>query len=188
MADRASENEWVVLLLGGARSGKSRRAESLALGSGRRVVYVATAAAGDAEMQARIAEHRRRRPAGWLTIEESLDLAGVLRNESGPEQLLIVDCLTLWLSNLMAANMDTTGGVDALFAALAAVTGPVVLVSNDVGGGIVPDNALARDFRDLAGALHQRLAGLAGTVEYLHAGLPQSLKKPEHLPPIEEWI
>jgi len=172
----------VTLVLGGARSGKSRYAESLiggTLAAGGTAVYVATATAGDAEMAARIAAHRARRGPQWLTVEELYDLAGVLRRESAPERPVLVDCLTLWLSNLMAAQRDIAAATSDLLAALATLPGPVVLVSNEVGLGIVPDNALARAFRDHAGRLHQEIAATARRVVFVVAGLPLVLKESE---------
>jgi adenosylcobinamide kinase/adenosylcobinamide-phosphate guanylyltransferase len=165
-----------VLILGGQRSGKSRYAEALVTASGLAPVYIATAAAGDDEMRERIAMHRARRGAAWRTVEEPLELADALMRESGPGFHVLVDCLTLWLSNLMGAERDIDGEGDALVAALARITGPVVLVSNEVGLGIVPDNALARRYADELGILNQRLAAAADRVVLVAAGLPLVLK------------
>lgn len=167
-----------VLVLGGQRSGKSRYAEALVTASGLAPVYLATATAGDDEMTARIATHRERRGAAWRTVEEALDLPAALLRESGPGFHVLADCLTVWLSNLMGAGRDIDAAGDALVAALARVTGPVVLVSNEVGLGIVPDNALARRFRDEAERLNQAVAAAAQSVVFLAAGLPLALKSP----------
>ena len=137
-------------------------------------VYVATAAAGDAEMAARIAAHRAARGPGWQTIEAPHALPGALA-EAGAQPVL-VDCLTLWLSNLMLAGADLAAAQAGLVAALAARPAPTVLVGNEVGLGIVPDNALARAFRDAAGRLHQDLAARAGRVLFMVAGLPMTVK------------
>ncbi|MFC5743876.1 bifunctional adenosylcobinamide kinase/adenosylcobinamide-phosphate guanylyltransferase [Dyella tabacisoli] len=166
------------LILGGARSGKSALAERLAGESRREVVYVATAQAGDAEMAARIAHHRARRPSQWLCVEESLALADTLRAYAGADRCVLVDCLTLWLSNLL-------GDVDAhrferertaLLECLAELPGEIILVSNEVGLGIVPLGELSRRFVDEAGRLHQALAGACERVLFVAAGLPLILK------------
>ncbi len=166
----------LTLILGGARSGKSSLAEHLveAAGGG---IYLATAEAHDAEMSERILLHRERRGELWHTLEEPLDLAGALRegNKLGKGPVL-VDCLTLWLSNLMAAQKDIAQETDALISTLNEIDAPVIMVSNEVGLGIVPDNALARSFRDEAGRLNQQLAGVADRVVFVAAGLPLQLK------------
>jgi adenosyl cobinamide kinase/adenosyl cobinamide phosphate guanylyltransferase len=164
----------LALILGGARSGKSAHAERLITALPPPWVYVATAQAFDAEMRARIAEHRARRAAGWRTIESPLDLPAALA-EAG-ERPVLVDCLTLWLTNLLLGEQDVAVATAALEAALDARQAPTVLVSNEVGLGIVPDNALARAFRDAAGRLHQQLALRADTVLFLVAGLPTRVK------------
>ncbi len=165
----------VTLVLGGARSGKSLYAESLVETHSPRI-YLATAEAGDGEMAARIAEHQKRRGPGWQTVEEPLDLTGALNAHSQPQQPVLVDCLTLWLSNVMAAAGDADAETQALVDCLGALPGPVVLVSNEVGMGIVPDNALARSYMDHAGRMNQRLAASAQRVVLMSAGLPQILK------------
>ncbi|MGE3652346.1 MAG: bifunctional adenosylcobinamide kinase/adenosylcobinamide-phosphate guanylyltransferase [Reyranellaceae bacterium] len=162
----------VTLELGGARAGKSRHALAL-LGGG---VYVATAEAGDAEMAERIAAHRAERGASWTTIEEPLDLATVLRRHAHDSRPLLVDCLTLWLSNLMHRNRDVEAATAALLAALDERGGETVLVANEVGLGIVPGNALARRFRDAQGTLNRRIAARADRVMFMAAGLPLVLK------------
>lgn len=166
----------VTLILGGARSGKSALAERLITAYGGAPVYVATATAGDAEMAARIQAHQSRRGATWRTVEEPLDLAGVIARESTPQSPLLVDCLTLWITNMLIDNIDIEHETARLIAALGERRGPIVLVSNEVGQGIVPDNALARRFRDEAGRLHQRVAAAADRVLFVVAGLAQTLK------------
>jgi len=170
-----SELPPVTLVLGGARSGKSRFAESLVAGHGPGI-YLATATAGDEEMMARIAEHRRRRGANWETVEEPLALADALFRHAAPERAVLVDCLTLWLSNLMAAERDVTRETEALVGNLKDLAGPVVLVSNEVGQGIVPPTPLGRAFRDHAGRLNQTVATAADRVVLVVAGLPLMLK------------
>lgn len=165
-------------MLGGARSGKSRYAEALAQDAGGPCTYIATAAAGDAEMAARIAAHRARRGAQWSTIEEPLRLAAALDRAMAPGGFVLVDCITLWLSNLLLAEESTDEPVDDLLRVLAEPRGTVALVSNEVGLGIVPDNALARRFRDIAGTTNQRLATAVDRVVFLAAGLPMVLKPP----------
>jgi adenosylcobinamide kinase/adenosylcobinamide-phosphate guanylyltransferase len=163
-------------VLGGARSGKSRHAEQLALASGLAPVYVATAQALDGEMARRIAAHRARRGAAWQTIEEPLALVGTLQRACAPERIVLVDCLTLWLTNLMVAERDVEAESAQLLRALPGRSGPLVLVSNEVGQGITPDNAMARRFIDHAGWLHQGIAEQADAVVLMTAGLPQRLK------------
>jgi adenosylcobinamide kinase/adenosylcobinamide-phosphate guanylyltransferase len=164
-----------MLVLGGARSGKSRYAESLITALPPPWTYLATAEAGDAEMAERIAVHQTRRGKDWRTIEASHDLAmAVTRVESSAP--ILVDCLTLWLSNRMLAGADVEAETIHLEAALASRRAPVILVSNEVGCGIVPDNALARRFRDLQGRLNQRMAARAGRVVLMVAGLPLVVK------------
>jgi len=171
----------VTLVLGGARSGKSRHAESLidsalAAGAYEGATYIATAEALDAEMAARIAEHRRRRGNAWRTVEAPLDLVAALAAHADPARPVLVDCLTLWLSNLMGDGRDVDAETTALAAVLQDLAAPAVLVSNEVGLGIVPDNALAREFRDRAGRVNQRMAELADRVVFVAAGLPIELK------------
>jgi len=166
----------IELVIGGARSGKSAFAEAQALASGLRVIYLATGEARDAEMDERIAHHRARRPAGWRTVEEPLLLAAALRRAAAPDTCLLVDCLTLWLANVLLAERD--GEVAKLLETLPALPGRIFLVSNEVGSGIVPENALARRFRDEQGRLNQRVAALADRVTLVVAGLPLPLKQP----------
>lgn len=169
----------VTLVLGGARSGKSRFAEDLAVRSGLKTVYVATATAHDDEMRARIAEHRARRDGSWTTADAPIELAGAIDAGTAPDRIVLVDCLTLWLSNVMLAERDLAADFDGLGAALSRAGGPVVLVSNEVGFSIVPDNALARAFRDHQGRLNQRMAAIAERVTLVVAGLPLDLKLPK---------
>jgi adenosylcobinamide kinase/adenosylcobinamide-phosphate guanylyltransferase len=164
----------IELVIGGARSGKSSHAERQARESGLRVTYVATGEAGDEEMGARIAHHRGRRPAEWRTVEEPLLLADALRREAAADVCLLVDCLTLWLSNVMFARREDE--IDRLLAVLPELPGRILLVSNEVGWGIVPENALARRFRDEQGRLNQRIAAIADRVTLVAAGLPLQLK------------
>ena len=166
----------VTLVLGGARSGKSRHAEALILGAAASATYIATAEPGDAEMAARIAEHRARRGAFWRTVEEPLDLAAAIRAYTDPARPILVDCLTLWLSNLLGAGRVVTHESETLCAALRDAGGPVVLVANEVGLGLVPETPLGRAFRDAAGRLNQQVAALADRVVFVAAGLPLVLK------------
>lgn len=169
--------EGVTLVLGGARSGKSRFAEGLIEGSGRRAVYIATGRALDGEMAARIDAHRERRGPEWTTAEAPLELVAAIRRHAGPGGAVLVDCLTLWLTNLMLDGRDVARQCAGLAEDLSrGLPCPVVFVSNEVGLGIVPDNAMAREFRDHAGRLHQSIAALAGRVVFIAAGLPLTLK------------
>ena len=171
----ANANSHLTLVLGGARSGKSRYAESLVMEFPPPWLYVATAEPLDGEMTARIAAHRARRGAEWRAVEAPRDLAGALAKNSDGGAVL-VDCLTLWLSNLMLADADIAAESARLEAALARLAAPLVLVSNEVGFGIVPDNALARSFRDAQGQLNQRIAARADRVVLMVAGLPLVVK------------
>jgi adenosylcobinamide kinase/adenosylcobinamide-phosphate guanylyltransferase len=166
----------LTLVLGGARSGKSRHAESLITASAPPPwIYIATAEPLDAEMTERIAHHRARRGANWQAIEAPHDLAGAI-GAAPPDAALLVDCLTLWLTNRVLAEADSEADTAALEKALARRRGPTVLVSNEVGSGIVPDNVLARRFADLQGRLNQRIAERAERVVLVVAGLPLTLK------------
>jgi len=164
-----------LFVLGGARSGKSRYAQARAEATGLRPIFIATAQAFDDEMHDRIARHRADRGSDWATAEAPLDLPGTLAAHAAPDAVLLVDCLTLWTSNLMLADRDIPGATDALIAAVAAAAGPVILVANEVGWGIVPDNALARRFRDEAGRLNQAVAAAVTEVQLVVAGLPLRL-------------
>jgi len=165
----------IILITGGARSGKSVRAEARARAFAGKPVYIATAEALDAEMADRIARHRARRGNEWLERETPLELVAALDETDGGGARL-VDCLTLWLSNLLHAGRDWTSATAALADALARQRSPVVLVTNEVGLGIVPDNELARRFRDAAGIMNQMIARAADEVEFVVAGLPVRIK------------
>ena len=172
----AETSGGLVLVLGGARSGKSRFAEGEIARRPGPWAYIATAELRDTEMEARIALHRARRGAGWQTHEAPLDLAGCLA-ALPPDQPVLVDCLTLWLTNHLLAEHDLDAEAGRLEAALFARPGLSVCVANEVGFGIVPDNALARRFRDAAGLLNQRLARAARRVVLVVAGLPMTVKE-----------
>lgn len=183
------------LILGGARSGKSRYAQQLAISSGLDVTYVATAQAGDAEMQARIQQHKLDRPQHWRSIEEPLKLTETLAAVAADKHCLLVDCLTLWMSNLMheqslsverevqplsvereIPTLSVEREIQHLLEQLQKLPGQILLVSNEVGLGITPMNPLARKFIDEVGLLHQRLAQVCGQVVFMTAGLPHYLK------------
>ena len=164
----------ITFILGGARSGKSAYAEAFAEQSGRKKIYLATAEALDAEMCSRIAKHQARR-AGWDTWEVPVAIAETISN-APKNAVILVDCLTLWLSNLMYQELDIAVHTQALIETLKRTQAQVLLVSNEVGQGIVPDNALARKFRDEAGLLHQKIAATADRVVFITAGLPSILK------------
>jgi adenosyl cobinamide kinase/adenosyl cobinamide phosphate guanylyltransferase len=164
----------LALVLGGARSGKSRYAEAMLTRCQPPWCYIATAEARDAEMAERIVQHRARRGAGWITVEATVDLAEELMKVAA--RPVLVDCLTLWLTNLMLGEHDIAAHTTALEGALAARKAPTILVANEVGLGIVPENALARRFRDAAGLLNQRMAAQADHVVLMVAGLPLVVK------------
>lgn len=175
----------LTFILGGARSGKSARAERLASASGRAVTYIATARRADPEFAARIAHHRARRPVHWALVEVGADLAGALREADGQDRCVLIDCLTLWLTGLLcpvegehAALSDAglAARLDALEAALAAARGTVIVVSNEIGLGVVPLGALTRRYVDELGRLNQRVAALAREVTLMVAGLPVAVK------------
>ena len=165
-------------VLGGARSGKSRMGEALVTSLPSPWTYIATAEAFDDEMRARIALHQAERQPGWRTVEAPLALAEAISHQNTTGQPILVDCLTLWLTNVLLADRDLEQASAGLLGALAAVSVPIVLVSNEVGLGIVPDNALARRFRDAQGRLNQQIAALAARVILMAAGLPLILKGP----------
>ena len=164
------------LVLGGARSGKSQHAEALVEASGLEKIYVATGRAGDGEMAERIALHRERRGPDWQTIEEPLDLAGILAGEARKGRVLLVDCLTLWLTNVMLEERDVEAETVALARSIEGLAGPAVFVSNEVGLGLVPETPLGREFRDWQGGLNQTVARSAPHVIFVAAGLPLTLK------------
>jgi len=172
----------IELALGGARSGKSRYAEQQAIDSIQQVVYIATAGASDAEMLDRINHHRQQRPQHWKTVEETIHLAEVIRNHHTENNYLLVDCLTLWLSNIL---FDKKGNLqqavfekekNELLNTLSTFSGQIILVSNEVGSGLIAMDKMTRLFVDEAGRLHQQLAALSDKVVLVTAGLPQVLK------------
>ena len=166
----------VTFVFGGARSGKSRFAENLIMKSGLKPVYIATGRALDEEMSERIAAHRERRGSAWETVEEPLALADALNQSNFEGRAILVDCLTLWVTNLMIAEADVARECAHLVEMLGTMSVPVVLVSSEVGLGIVPENQMAREFRDLAGEVNQRIAKAADEVYFIAAGLPLTLK------------
>lgn len=176
----AAEEERMMrhcLVLGGARSGKTAFAERLALRAGARPVYLATAEALDGEMRDRVQSHQASRAGRFATIEEPQALSHAILKAGQNHDVILVDCLTLWITNLLVANGDVATAVSELCATLVEFRqAKVVLVSNEVGLGIVPDNAMARTFRDLAGSAHQRLAEVCEDVYFVAAGLPMTLK------------
>lgn len=163
-------------MLGGARSGKSRRALALAEAAGARRVFVATAEALDGEMAERIARHRRERGAGWSTLEAPRRLVEALGQAAGRADVCLVDCLTLWLSNIMRDGLDAEAETARLRGAVPAFPAPLILVSNEVGLGLVPETASGRAFRDAQGRLNREIAAVCERVEFVAAGLPLSLK------------
>ena len=169
-----------VFVLGGARSGKSVFAEKLALGIGEanssKCLYIATSQIWDEEMRARVDIHKERRSAEWETIEVPLELPDALIEHAEKECAILVDCLTLWVTNLMMEERDINAAGDELVNAISSINTPIIFVSNEVGQGIVPDNKMARDFRDHAGILHQKLAAVVDEVYFITAGLPTKLK------------
>jgi len=181
-ASAAHSHRCITLVLGGARAGKSAYAERLiadALAPGQTALYLATAEVRDDEMAERIAQHRARRGPAWETREVPLELPDALDTAGRSGQPVLVDCLTLWVSNLLGADRDVAAAAGALIDAIRDVSGPLALVSNEVGLGIVPDNALARAFRDHVGRLHQSIAHVADRVVFIAAGLPLVLKEPK---------
>jgi adenosylcobinamide kinase / adenosylcobinamide-phosphate guanylyltransferase len=174
LAGSAAASGRLTLVLGGARSGKSRYAENVVMALPSPWLYVATAEARDREMAERVAVHQRRRGPSWTTVETPRDIVGALAANANTPAL--VDCLTLWLSNVLLADADVDAEIEQLDGALARAEAPIVLVANEVGSGIVPDNALGRRFRDLQGLLNQRIAARADRVFLVVAGLPLTLK------------
>jgi adenosylcobinamide kinase/adenosylcobinamide-phosphate guanylyltransferase len=170
-------NDGHVLVLGGARSGKTGFAERLAMRNGQRPVYLATATVLDSEMEERVRTHQAQREGRFRTVEEPLDLAGAIVGAATSGDIILVDCLTLWITNMLEESIDVADAVEELAGTLGDLkTTRVILVSNEVGLGIVPDNPMARLFRDLAGAAHQRLAEICDDVYFVTAGLPMTLK------------
>jgi len=169
----------ITLILGGARSGKSRRAEAIATSLSDHPTYVATAPLidNDHEWLERIEQHRKERGTHWQVIEEELKLSEVLKAQNGPESVVLIDCLTLWLSNLIFAGSVIEDEVEKLCEQLPMLEGEVILVANEVGMGLVPENKEGRAFRDAQGRLNQRLAATADRVEFVAAGIPLCLKE-----------
>lgn len=165
-------------VIGAARSGKSRHAEALARDTRLLKIYLATARVLDEEMAERVTRHKLDRGVGWFTHEEPIALAEAIAARAAPDRVVLVDCLTLWLSNLMVEDEDIPARIKALIGVLTLASGPVILVSNEVGAGIVPDNAMARQFRDLQGRLNQDIAALAHSVTLVVAGIPLAVKQP----------
>ena len=175
-------NKKLVLILGGVRSGKSRYAQQLASDVGNRVLFLATAEAGDDEMKRRIARHKSSRPESWRTIEEQMDIAGVLRKNAARADAVIIDCVTVWLSNLMMHNeklseKEMTAVIDRLIDTYAQGEATYIIVSGEVGMGIVPEHPLGRIFRDYLGLANQRLAAKADRVVLMVAGIALDVKK-----------
>ncbi|PCI05562.1 MAG: bifunctional adenosylcobinamide kinase/adenosylcobinamide-phosphate guanylyltransferase [Hyphomicrobiales bacterium] len=166
----------VTFVLGGARSGKSKFAEDLVLKMGLKPIYLATGRALDEEMGERIAIHQERRGAEWETVEEPLALVDALQSSAYSGRVILVDCLSLWVTNLMMAKADVAKESAALAALLGEIKVPVVLVSNEVGMGIIPDNAMARRYMDLAGDVNQRVAHAASEVYFVVSGMPLKMK------------
>lgn len=165
-----------VFILGGARSGKSRFAEELAGKAGGRLHYIATGRAWDEEMRDRISHHQERRGGEWTTHEAPVDIAAILLRLDDPENVVLIDCLTLWVTNLMMENADMEAAFTGLETVVASTRARLILVSNEVGLGIVPENRMAREFRDHAGRLHQRIAAITSEVYFVAAGLPLKMK------------
>ena len=165
-----------ILIVGGARSGKSRRALQIAGGIEGERIFIATAQASDTEMAGRIERHRAERGVGFKTVEAPLELLDALETGVSPHRVVVVDCLTLWLSNSMHEGRDVRAGTDALAAFLEVAPGPVILVSNEVGMGLVPQTRLGREFRDALGELNRKVAAVCRRVEFMVAGLPLTVK------------
>ncbi|KGE00670.1 bifunctional adenosylcobinamide kinase/adenosylcobinamide-phosphate guanylyltransferase [Rhizobium sp. YS-1r] len=166
----------VTFVLGGARSGKSGFSEKLARETGFERHYIATGRAYDDEMRQRIARHRADRGDGWVTHEVPVDLVSRIEAIDAPGRVALVDCLTLWITNLMMENRDIDAAGEMLVRSFAPLAGRLILVSNEVGLGIVPENRMAREFRDHAGRLHQKIAAAADEVFFIAAGLPLKMK------------
>jgi adenosylcobinamide kinase / adenosylcobinamide-phosphate guanylyltransferase len=175
-----------VLVIGGARSGKTGYAERLAMRMGSKPVYLATATALDGEMRERVSTHQAQRSGRFTTVEEPVDVPAAIVTAAKGNDVILMDCVTLWITNLLEANMDVAAAVEELYGVLNDVDAArVILVSNEVGLGVVPDNPLGRSFRDIAGAAHQRLAEICDDVYFIAAGLPLVMKGG---PPVTEAI
>jgi adenosylcobinamide kinase/adenosylcobinamide-phosphate guanylyltransferase len=166
----------VMLITGGARAGKSRYAERLMTARPARHAVVATATPGDPEMAERIARHKSERDKSWEVIEQPISIRSAIRNAARPDRIVLVDCLTLWISNLMAERRELENEIQGLIGTLQIAAGPVIVVSNEVGLGIVPDNAMARAFRDHLGRANQAVAAAAECAVFMAAGIPIVLK------------
>ena len=172
----------LILILGGVRSGKSSYAQQLAGGLGNRILFLATAEAGDEEMKLRIARHKASRPGSWRTVEEPLDIGGALRKEAAHADAVIIDCLTVWLSNMLMhheklSEEEILAKIDSVVGDYEQDYATYIIVSGEVGMGIVPEHPLGRTFRDYLGLVNQRLAGKADRVVLMVAGIPVDLKK-----------
>lgn len=176
MSLESEQGSNVTFVLGGARSGKSKFAEDLVLKTGLKPIYLATGRALDDEMSERIAIHQERRGVEWETVEEPLALVDALQSNACSGQVILVDCLSLWVTNLMMAKADVAKESAALVALLGEIKVPVVLVSNEVGMGIIPDNAMARRYMDWAGDVNQRVAHAALEVYFVVSGMPLKMK------------
>ncbi|MBL1404820.1 MAG: bifunctional adenosylcobinamide kinase/adenosylcobinamide-phosphate guanylyltransferase [Rhizobiales bacterium] len=180
MSKQSKQNSKVIFVLGGARSGKSKFAEELVLKMGLKPIYLATGRAYDDEMEERIALHKERRNStsgvNWETIEEPLALSDALMQTDFEGRAILVDCLTLWVTNLMMAGADIEVECEQLANTLLKMKAPVVLVSNEVGLSIIPENKMAREFRDYAGSVNQQIAKIANQAYFIAAGLPLKLK------------
>jgi adenosylcobinamide kinase/adenosylcobinamide-phosphate guanylyltransferase len=175
-------NKQLILILGGVRSGKSRYAQQLASDAGKRVLFLATAEAGDEEMKQRITRHKSSRPASWATIEEPLDITSALHNKAADADVVIIDCVTVWLSNLLlreggATEDEVMAHIERLIGGYNKGDSTYIIVSGEVGMGLVPEHPMGRAFRDLLGFANQRLAGKADRVVLMVAGIPLDVKK-----------
>jgi adenosylcobinamide kinase/adenosylcobinamide-phosphate guanylyltransferase len=176
MASMFGNFPMVMLVTGGARAGKSRYAEALLRARPARHAVIATGIAGDEDMAARIARHKAERDPTWEVVEQPVSVRAAIRKAARPDRIVLVDCLTMWINNLMMEERDIDQEIAGLAGTLANAAGPVVLVSNEVGLGIVPDNALARDYRDHLGRTNQAVAAAADCVLFLVAGIPLIIK------------
>jgi adenosylcobinamide kinase / adenosylcobinamide-phosphate guanylyltransferase len=167
----------IILVLGGARSGKSAFAEQMALESTAAPIYLATGRAWDDEMTSRIDKHKARRETNWQSFEEPLEVSQFVRNKSTGYDTLLLDCLTLWVTNLMLEERAIEPAFQDLLSTITSFQGTIIFVSNEIGMGIVPENKMAREFRDYIGDLHKRIADIANEVYLVVAGIPMTVKK-----------